>query len=107
MFYYVLYQDNINAVGVSSVSEAISQLNNYPLFIEEIKEIVEYLIDHIYIKTFYIGSGLPESLEQYGCYTREDIFTILADKQLRSECKEMWPVFSISKNTIPKPSLLH
>lgn len=76
MFYYVLYQDNINAVGVSSVSEAISQLNNYPLFIEEIKEIVEYLIDHIYIKTFYIGSGLPESLEQYGCYTREDIFTI-------------------------------
>lgn len=76
MFYYVLYQDNINAVGVSSVSEAIRQLNNYPLFIEEIKEIVEYLIDHIYIKTFYIGSGLPESLEQYGCYTREDIFTI-------------------------------
>lgn len=76
MFYYVLYQDNINAVGVSSVSEAIRQLNNYPLFIEEIKEIVEYLIDHLYIKTFYVGSGLPKALEQYGCYTREDIFTI-------------------------------
>lgn len=37
---------------------------------------MEYLIDHLYIKTFSIGSGLPDALEQYGCYTREDIFTI-------------------------------
>lgn len=76
MLYYVLYQDKIQDLGLNSIDVAIRQLNNYPLFIEEIKEIVEYLIDHLYIKTFSIGSGLPDALEQYGCYTREDIFTI-------------------------------
>lgn len=87
MFYYILYQDNINKVGIISISEAIKRLNSYPLFIQEIEEIVDYLIDNLYIKTFYIGSGLPLALEQYGCYTREDIFTIFG-RQTAEKCMQ-------------------
>ena len=87
MFYYILYQDNINKVGINSISEAIKRLNSYPLFIQEIEEIVDYLIDNLYIKTFYIGSGLPLALEQYGCYTREDIFTIFG-RQTAEKCMQ-------------------
>lgn len=87
MFYYILYQNNINKVGINSISEAIKRLNSYPLFIQEIEEIVDYLIDNLYIKTFYIGSGLPLALEQYGCYTREDIFTIFG-RQTAEKCMQ-------------------
>ena len=34
------------------------------------------MLSNIDIKTFPIGEGLPQALEQYGCYTREEIFTI-------------------------------
>lgn len=76
MFYYTLYSDKIDKTGFHTREEAIAALRRYPLFISEIKEIVDYQLSQISVKTFQIGHGLPDTLEQYGCYTREEVFTI-------------------------------
>lgn len=76
MLYYSLFGDKIGNVGVSSIYDALKRLKDYPLFREEILELTEYLISNLSVKTFSVGEGMPSSLEQYGCYTREEVFTI-------------------------------
>ena len=76
MFYYTLYNDKIDKTGFHTREEAIATLSRYPLFIAEIREIIDYQLSQISVKTFQIGQGLPDTLEQYGCYTREEVFTI-------------------------------
>lgn len=76
MLYYTLYNDKLSKTGFVSKEEALSTLRKYPLFIQEINELVDYLISQIKKKTFAVGEGMPTPLEQYGCYTREEIFTI-------------------------------
>ncbi len=76
MLYYTLYIDKLEKTPFHSREEAIATLRNYPLFISEIKELVDYQLSQIAIKTFTIGQGLPDTLEQYGCYTRKEVFTI-------------------------------
>ena len=87
MLYYTLYGDKISKVGVGSIEEAIGRLKNYPVFVEEINELVEYLMANIEIKTFAVGEGMPLALEQYGNYTREEVFAIFgrqtADKKMQ------------------------
>ena len=87
MLYYTLYGDKISKVGVGSIEEAIGRLKNYPAFVEEINELVEYLMANIEIKTFAVGEGMPLALEQYGNYTREEVFAIFgrqtADKKMQ------------------------
>jgi hypothetical protein len=55
MLYYSLFQKPIRKIGVSSIAEAMGRLKNYPLFMEEIKELTEYLLTTLQIKTFRIG----------------------------------------------------
>lgn len=47
----------------------------------------EYLLTNLEVKTFAVGEGLPLALEQYGVYTREEIFAIFgrqkADKKMQ------------------------
>lgn len=76
MLYYSLFQDKIDKLGVASIDEALMRLKNYPLFIKEILELVDYLLDELEIRTFSVGEGMPVALEQYGCYTREEVFAI-------------------------------
>ncbi len=76
MLYYTLYGDKISKVGFDSIEEAIGTLKYYPTFISEIKELIEYLLTNLEIKTFAVGEGIPLALEQYGNYTREEVFTI-------------------------------
>lgn len=87
MLYYTLYGDKISRVGCASVEEAIGRLKKYPVFVEEINELVGYLLANIEIKTFAVGEGMPLALEQYGNYTREEIFAIFgrqtADKKMQ------------------------
>ena len=87
MFYYTLYGDRINKIGVDSIETAISRLKSYPVFVDEIKELIEYLVANIEVKTFAVGEGMPLALEQYGCYTREEVFAIFgrqtADKKMQ------------------------
>ena len=86
MLYYTLYGDKISKVGVGSIEEAIGRLREYPVFVKEINELVDYLMINIEIKTFAVGEGMPSALEQYGCYTREEVFAIFgrqtADKRM-------------------------
>lgn len=76
MLYYSLFGDKINKIGVRSIQEALSRLANYPVFVSEILELTEYLLSRLDTKTYSVGEGMPASLEQYGCYTREEVFTI-------------------------------
>lgn len=87
MLYYTLFGDRISKVGVNSIEEAIGRLKNYPAFVSEIKELTDYLLSNLDSKTFAVGEGMPLALEQYGCYTREEIFAIFgrqtADKRMQ------------------------
>lgn len=76
MFYYTLYLDKISKTGVRSIEEALRNFQKHTPFVDEVKELTAYLLSNIDIKTFPIGEDLPQALEQYGCYTREEIFTI-------------------------------
>ncbi len=87
MLYYSLFIDKISKVGVSSITDALNRLANYPEFVQEVLELIDYLLANLEIKTFSVGEGLPISLEQYGCYTREEVFAIFgrqtADKRMQ------------------------
>ncbi len=87
MLYYTLYIDKISRVGLRNIEEGISLLANYPLFVAELQELTDYLLANIETKTFSVGEGLPVALEQYGCYTREEIFAIFgrqtADRKMQ------------------------
>ena len=87
MLYYSLYGDKISKIGVGSIQEALRCLANYPIFVNEILELTEYLLSCLDTKTYSVGEGMPVSLEQYGCYTREEVFSIFkrqtADKKMQ------------------------
>ena len=76
MLYYSLFGDKISKVGVASIQEALERLKDYPEFVSEIKELTDYLLSHLDKKTYAVGEKMPLTLEQYGCYTREEVFAI-------------------------------
>jgi superfamily II DNA or RNA helicase/HKD family nuclease len=88
MLYYSLFQKTITKLGVKSIAEAMSRLKQYPLFVSEIKQLVQYLFANIQTKTFKIGAGMPRHLEQYGLYTRDEIMALFgyqtAEKDMQS-----------------------
>lgn len=76
MLYYSLFGDKIGKIGVNSIDEALKRLAQYPTFVSEILELTEFLLSTLETKTYSVGEGMPVSLEQYGCYTREEVFAI-------------------------------
>ena len=48
----------------------------YSCFKQEIGEIISYLLANLNIKTMPVGDDIIPGLELYGCYTREEIFTL-------------------------------
>lgn len=76
MLYYSLFGDKISKVGVASIQEALERLKDYPEFVSKIKELTDYLLSHLDKKTYAVGEKMPLTLEQYGCYTREEVFAI-------------------------------
>lgn len=87
MLYYSLFGDKISKVAVKSIGEALARLAHYPVFVAEVLELTDYLVSNIDKKTFAVGEGMPETLEQYGSYTREEVFAIFdrqtADKKMQ------------------------
>ena len=79
MLYYALFQDKISNARVSSINEALDLVHahQYACFKQEISEIITYLLAHLEIKTTPIGADIIPGLELYGCYTREEIFTLV------------------------------
>lgn len=76
ILYYTLYGETINKVGATSIEEAIGRLKDYPVFVGELQELTDYLLSNLEVKTFSVGEGMPTALEQYGYYTREEVFAI-------------------------------
>lgn len=79
MLYYALFQDRLDRTGFDNIHDALSLLHQdrYAYFKQEIAEIFAYLSEHLQIKTKPIGDDIMPKLELYGCYTREEIFTIV------------------------------
>ena len=79
MLYYALFQDRISKAGFLSIDEALDLIHDsrYVCFKEEILEIVSYLLENLQIKTMPIDNEFIPELELHGCYTREEIFTLV------------------------------
>lgn len=79
ILYYALFQERISKAGFKSIYEALMliHLPQYACFKQEIAEIISYLLANLNIKTIPIGSDIIPGLELYGCYTREEIFTLV------------------------------
>ena len=79
MLYYALFQDKLSKTGYNSINEALEliYLPKYACFKQEIAEIVSYLLARLDIKTTPIGTEIIPGLELYGCYTREEVFTLV------------------------------
>ena len=79
MLYYVLYQDRVAKAGFSNIYEALELIHDkkYVCFKQEILEIVSYLLADLKLKTSPLCSDIIPGLELYGCYTREEIFTLV------------------------------
>lgn len=79
MLYYALFQDKLSKTGYSSINEALELIHSpkYTCFKQEIAEIVLYLLSRLDIKTTPIGAEIIPGLELYGCYTREEVFTLV------------------------------
>lgn len=79
MLYYALFQERISKAGFKSIDEALAliHLPQYTCFKQEIEEIISYLLANLTIKTTPMGVNNIPGLELYGCYTREEIFTLV------------------------------
>jgi len=79
MLYYALFQDKISKTCYESINEALEliHLPKYACFKQEIAEIVSFLLACLDIKTTPIGAEIISGLELYGCYTREEVFTLV------------------------------
>ena len=79
MLYYALFQDKISKAGVSSINGALDLIHapQYTCFKQEISEITSYLLANLEIKTTPISGTFIPGLELYGCYTREEVFTLV------------------------------
>ena len=87
MLYYSLFIDKLDRTNFSSIEDALSRLKQYPLFVDEIIELTDYILKNNETRTFSVGEGMPLALEQYGCYSREEVFAIFgrqtADKKMQ------------------------
>ncbi|MDM8232649.1 DUF3427 domain-containing protein [Phocaeicola barnesiae] len=80
MFYYDLYQERIDKTEFKDAGmyKALDILHEeeYRYFKQEIEEIVSYRLENLEITTSPLGDTVLPSIELYGCYTREEIFTL-------------------------------
>lgn len=80
MFYYDLYQERIDKTEFKDAGmyKALDILHEeeYRYFKQEIEEIVSYRLENLEITTSPLGDTVLSGIELYGCYTREEIFTL-------------------------------
>lgn len=81
MLYYILYQERIDKTEFKDMGmyQALALLHkdHYRYFKQEVAEIVSYLLAHLEITTTPLGADVLPGIELYGCYTREEIFTLV------------------------------
>ena len=88
MLYYDLFQEKCSRLEFTDIYEALALVHDsqYKYFKQEVSEIVNYLLAHLKLKTSELDSALFPDLDLYGCYTREEIFTLVG---LQTEDKKM------------------
>lgn len=81
MLYYILYQERIDKTEFKDMGmyQALALLHNerYRYLKQEVAEIASYLLAHLEITTTPLGADVLPCIELYGCYTREEIFTLV------------------------------
>lgn len=79
MLYYSLFKDRLDKSGFSTIYDALQLIHSakYAYFKQEMEEIVSYTLSHLQFKTVPLGDNILPGVELYGCYTREDIFTLV------------------------------
>lgn len=98
MLYYDLFQEKCAKLGFTHIHEALSLLHQhlYSYFKQEIGEVIDYLLAHLKIKTSVLASSLFPQMELYGCYTREEIFTLVGvqtqDKRMQGSVTGVFPL---------------
>ena len=88
MLYYALYGAPLSKSGVGSVDEGLRIFGQHKCFVEELKELLDYIVNNLNVNTRLIPElgGLP--LELFGCYSRDEqliIFGETTDQQMMSE----------------------
>ena len=77
MLYYDLYAKSIDNFGFEDIDEGLKTFGSYPLFVDELHQIVQYLSQHLVIFTRPIADlGENNVLDLFGCYTREEQLAI-------------------------------
>ncbi len=78
MLYYDLFSERIGRAGFTDIYSALALIHDpkYHYFRDEISEIASYLLSHLEITTNPLGEDVIPGIELYGCYTREEIFTL-------------------------------
>lgn len=77
MLYYDLFAKSIDNYGIASIDEGLKIFGSYPMFVDELRQIVMYLSEHLMISTRPIAElGEDSVLELFGLYTREEQLAI-------------------------------
>ena len=74
--FYKKADENEPETDMSSLKALLKKLNDYPLFVKEIKELVEYKLDNLEIITEPLCDDIDPGIEAYGCYNRNEILTL-------------------------------
>ena len=86
MLYYDLFQERIDKTEFKEIGMygalALLHDDRYRYFKQEVSEIVSYLLAHLEITTTPLGDEVLPCIELYGCYTREEIFTLVGRQTL-------------------------
>ena len=81
MLYYDLFAKSIDNFGFASVDEGLKKFGAYPLFVDELRQIIQYLSEHLMISTKpMVELGADNVLELFGCYTREEQLAIFGKR---------------------------
>ncbi|WP_318661343.1 DUF3427 domain-containing protein [Treponema sp.] len=78
--FYKKEDKNGPETDMSSLKVLLTKLNNYPLFVKEIKELIEYKLDNLEIVTEPLSESVDYGVEAYGCYNRNEILALFGMK---------------------------
>jgi len=96
MLYYALFQNRISKTGFSNMYEALNYVNKYPIFKQEIIELMDYLQENLDFKTYPLDSDISAGLELYGCYTKEEVFALFdrqtEDKKMQGQASGIYSI---------------
>lgn len=81
MLYYDLFAKSIDHFGFSNIDEGLKKFGFYSLFVDELRQIVQYLSEHLMVSTKPIAElGTDNVLDLFGCYTREEQLVIFGKR---------------------------